>query len=115
MKLIPALLGTCVLLFSACLTSCSGGGGAEVTVSQTVTQEQNNNSQNGDTKCTFECEPVELAGQAGFAVTQVCEGVVTNGPNFFQTPPVGCSFSAAEVAHSGSEEGSIGLNQEGVL
>ncbi len=118
MKLIPALLGLLVLSISSCLTACSGGGGAEVSVSQTVTQNQNNNSQNGEAECRFECEPVELAGSAGFAVTQVCSGVIQNGPNFFEVAPVGCTFTAAEekeVAQEEQAEESVGLNQEGAL
>lgn len=115
-NILPAFFGALALLVATLLTACSGGGGTpDNQISIVNNNTANNNSGNGEAECTFECEPVELAGSAGFAVTQVCSGVIQNGPNFFQAPPVGCTFLPGEGEVAQVDEESIGLNQEGVL
>lgn len=72
------------------------GCGGSATVSNTATNNTNIDSQNGESECKFECAPAEIGGVTGYAVTQVCSGVISNGPNFFQDAPVGCVFPAGE-------------------
>lgn len=105
------------LLFVLCASSLIGCGGS-ATVTNTATNNTNVDSQNGESECKFECAPAEIGGVTGYAVTQVCSGVISNGPNFFQDAPVGCVFPAGEeeaaaVASSAPEEESTGgLSQE---
>lgn len=72
------------------------GCGGSATVSNTATNNTNIDSQNGEAECKFECTPAEIGGVAGYAVSQICSGVISNGPNFFQNAPVGCVFPAGE-------------------
>lgn len=96
------------------------GCGGSATVSNTATNNTNIDSQNGESECKFECAPAEIGGVTGYAVTQVCSGVISNGPNFFQDAPVGCVFPAGEeeaaVASSAPEQeeetNTGGLSQE---
>lgn len=103
------------------LSACGGGGGsANVNVAATATNNNNTGPGEGE-KCVFECTPETFAGVSGFAVTQVCDGVIKNGPNFFQSPPQDCAIVAPEEEEAEpfvpeeEEEETPGLNQEGAL
>lgn len=91
MKII--LLAVALMLMAAC---GSGSGTPDTSVVVTQNNNQNQNSQNGDAKCTFECEPVQVGESVGFAVSEVCEGAIVNGPNFQPSAPAKCNFVTAE-------------------
>jgi len=69
------------------------GGSATVNSAATSNTNVNVNSQNGDTQCSYHCEPVQFEGGVGYLVTQECDGT-SNGPEFSPSCP---SFSPAPV------------------
>lgn len=75
------------LLFVLCASSLIGcGGSATVTSSAVSNTNVNVDSQNGDTECSYRCEPVEFEGGIGYLVTQDCNGT-SNGPEFSPSCP----------------------------
>lgn len=90
------------------------GCGGSATVSNTATSNVNIDSQNGDTQCSYRCEPVQFEGGIGYLVTQDCDGN-TNGPEFMPSCP-SASLAAVEEAPVSFEEpeesSNGGLSQE---
>lgn len=57
------------------------GGSATVNSSAVSNTNVNVDSQNGDTQCSYRCEPIEFDGGAGYLVTEECDGN-QSGPEF---------------------------------
>lgn len=101
------------------LAGCTGGGESpDIAISNTnnANATNNNNSQNGDSQCTFNCEPVQFDGAVGYLVSQECDGQLTDGPDFSPVCPEATVASAPEESGEVvAVEESPGLNQEGVI
>lgn len=101
------------IAIASALTGC--GGSATVTSSAVSNTNVNVDSQNGDTQCSYRCEPIEFEGGVGYLVTQECDGT-SNGPEFSPSCP---AFSPTAVAaaeapgfEAPEEESTGGLSQE---
>ena len=89
----------------AILSLIGCGGSATVNSSAVSNTNVNVDSQNGDTQCSYHCEPVQFEGGVGYLVTQECNGT-SNGPDF---SPVCPTFSSAVAA--AEEVGPIASNE----